>query len=60
MRKPIKSRKLVVVRESRFEEVYHFRVVLVLGAVAGEVETGETCCVFAEFVTPEIAVGLAL
>lgn len=54
------SRQILVIRNSSLEEIDDFFMRAVFRPVAGNVEGGETGCVFAELVAPEIAVRLVL
>jgi hypothetical protein len=54
---PAVGGQVLVVGDGCLEEIYDFGMVLVHGAVAGDIEGGVACPVFGEFMTPEIAVG---
>jgi len=57
---PVECGKLFVVGDYSLEKVDYFRVVLVHRSIAGQVEGAEACCMFGEFMTPEITVRLVL
>jgi len=58
--KDLESRILLEGADDGIEEVDDILVFLVFGSIAGDVEGGGACCMFGEFVCPEISISRTL